>query len=109
MGYSISSRPHNIHVEAFELIEQMGWMTPKELAKLTGIRRGTAATWLSKWANRGYLEYIKDRKRRERKRVFGVFGTIEYKATGPLGYYKITGKCKWWGGLIYERDQEYQG
>lgn len=37
--------------EGFELIEQRGSITVEEFAKVFGIKKRSAATWLSKWTN----------------------------------------------------------
>lgn len=49
-----------INAEAFELVEQRKeeGITAEYLAKRLGITRRSAASWLSKWARRGFLKYI---------------------------------------------------
>jgi len=37
--------------EGFELIEQRGSITVEEFAEVFGIKKRSAATWLSKWTN----------------------------------------------------------
>lgn len=82
-----------INYEAFEIIEKRGHITPGELAKAIGIKKHSAATWLSRWVRKGYLEYVPHHEHFSRKRG--------NKST-PHGYYKI-GK-KWWGELAYESE-----
>jgi len=72
-----------INREAFEYIEIVGKVTPEMMANKLGMQKGTAAAWLSRWCQAGYLE-----------RVAGDY----VKKTGrPGGYYTITPECKWWG------------
>ena len=82
-----------VNREAFELIEQRGRITPMELAKALGLKKGSAATWLSRWASKGYLEYVPSHEHQSRKKK---------KPVGSYGYYKI-GK-KWWGELVFESE-----
>lgn len=83
-----------VNREAFELIEQRTHITPGELAKALGIKKHSAATWLSRWANRGYLEYVHSGHVRHHKR----------EHAGAYGYYKVSMK-KWWGVLVYESER----
>jgi len=83
-----------INREAFELIERRGTITPEELAKALGMKKHSAAVWLSRWAGKGYLEYIRDHEHHSRKKREPV---------GPYGYYKINMK-KWWGELVFESE-----
>ena len=85
-----------VNHEAFELIEKRRTITPKELAKAIGIKEHSAATWLSKWASRGYLVYVHSHTRQSRKAG---------KPVGSYGYYTITNKCRWWGELVYESEK----
>ncbi len=84
-----------INYEAFELIEKLGSITAEELAKHIGVKHGSAATWLSRWAKKGYLRYVYSpvhysKKRREKP--------------GPRGYYVIGDK--WWGDLAYDVNKD---
>lgn len=83
-----------INYESFELIERREHITPKELAKAIGVKEHSAATWLSRWSKRGYLEYVHSPVHFSRKKG---------EKPGPRGYYKI-GK-KWWGALVYESER----
>lgn len=85
-----------INYEAFELIEKRGSMTPTELAKAIGIKETSAAVWLSKWTKKGYLKWESTGKR---ERVGG-----KGRPGRPLGHYKITNQCRWWGELVYESE-----
>lgn len=86
-----------INYEAFQLIEQRKTITPDELAKAIGVKASSAASWLSKWAKRDYLEYVPFvGPMPERRRGPG-------RPKGARGHYKI-GK-KWWGALVYESER----
>lgn len=82
-----------INYEAFELIENLGSITAEELAKHVGVKKGSAANWLSRWAKKNYLKWepgpavIRGRRR-------GV-GRPE----GSAGKYVIGEK--WWGELAF--------
>lgn len=82
-----------INWEAFQLIEKRKTITPDELAKAIGVKKHSAATWLSRWAKKGYLEYVRVHEHQSRKKGEEV---------GPYGYYRI-GK-RWWGELVYESE-----
>jgi hypothetical protein len=49
-----------LNAEAFELVEQRKeeGVTAEYLAKRLGITPRSAASWLSKWARRGFLKYV---------------------------------------------------
>ncbi len=79
-----------INYEAFEIIERNGSITPQELAKHIGVKVDSAASWLSKWASKGYLKWVPDRYVKRKGR--------------PSGRYEI-GK-KWWGELSFDVDKE---
>ena len=72
-----------INREAFEYIEIVGKVTPEMMAKKLGMQKGTAASWLSRWCQKGYLEH--------------VAGEYDKRPGRPQGCYTITPKCKWWG------------
>ena len=79
--------------EAFELIEKLGSITAEELAKHIGVKKGTAANWLSRWAKKDYLEWRPGIKAaRTHRRGVGRPG-------GSAGRYGI-GK-KWGGELAF--------
>lgn len=79
-----------INYEAFEFIERQGSTTPTVLAKHFGTKVDSAASWLSKWATRGYLEWVP--------------GPYEKKRGRPGGCYKI-GK-KWWGDIAFDVNKD---
>lgn len=87
-----------INYEAFELIERLGSITAEELAEHIGVKRGTAANWLSRWAKKDYLEWIPGIKTiRTRRRGIG-------RPSGIMGKYVI-GK-KWWGELAFDVNKD---
>ena len=72
--------------EAFELIEQRkeDGVTAKYLSERLGITEGSAASWLSKWARRGFLKLIrydgtpsKQIEELERIERLGTIGLVE--------------------------------
>ena len=84
-----------INYEAFELIEKLGSISAEQLAKHIGVKQGSAATWLSRWAKKDYLEYVYSPTHYSRKKK---------EKSGPRGYYKI-GK-KWWGELAFDVNKD---
>lgn len=79
-----------VTIEYFEYIEIKGSVTVDEFASKFGIPKEQAATWLAKWATKGYLvrEKLGPEKRVGRRR----------------GTYR-TGS-KWWGRLVYGASRE---
>ena len=82
-----------INYEAFELIEKLGSITAEELGIHIGVKKGTAANWLSRWAKKDYLEWrpgIKAARTRRRGvgRPSGITGTyvIGRKRRGELAF-----------------------
>lgn len=85
-----------VNREAFELIEQRGHITPGELAKVLGMKKHSAASWLSRWANKGYLEYVPSHEHQSKKKGEPI---------GAYGYYKVSMK-KWWGEFVFESETD---
>ncbi len=80
-----------INTEPFELIEKFGSLTAEELAKHIGVKRGTAANWLSRWAKKGYLKWKPGvTVTRTHRRDVG-------RPHGGMGKYVMGDK--WWGEL----------
>ena len=87
-----------INYEAFELIERRGKITARELAKHIGVKESSAATWLSKWAKRGYLTWVPrvDKPKKHTKKPG--------RPIGSGGSYRLGEK--WWGGLAYDVNKD---
>jgi len=66
-------------------------VTPDQLAEKLGIKRASAASWVSKWASRGYLEHVSEPRKGK-----GRVGQ-------PKGHYKI-GRL-WWGRLVFDSER----
>jgi len=80
--------------EGFQLIEKRGSVTVGEFAKKFGIKKRSAATWLSKWTNyyneaRGIVQHFLVHEK-ERGKQFGVY------RTGP----------DWWGERYFDSAKE---
>ena len=87
-----------INYEAFELIENLGSITAAELAKHIGVKQGSAANWLSRWAKKRYLKWEPGPEvTRTRRRKVGRPG-------GSAGRYVIGEK--WWGELAFGTDSD---
>lgn len=95
-----------INEEAFRFIELKGaeGVTAKELAEKLGLKERYAASWLSKWAKRGYLKHVP------------FSGHVPYtfkrpwqggRPKGSAGRY-VTGD-KWWGDRGMGEQDEYAG
>lgn len=80
-----------INREAFEYIEKRVSVTPEELAEKFGIKKASAASWLSKWASRGYLEFVS----------VPIGG--KRRVGRPKGCYKIG--SLWWGRLVFNSER----
>lgn len=79
-----------IKVEYFQYIELVGSVTIDEFKDKFGLKRQYAATWLSKWAGRGYLARIPSKTR--------------IRFAGEVGRPKCAGYSmgsKWWGELVH--------
>lgn len=78
-----------INQDAFRYIEKRGarGVTAAQLAKKIGIKKRSAATWLSKWASQGYLKHGQ--------------GTWR-----EAGIYVIDGTCKWWGEKVFDSERK---
>lgn len=78
-----------INREAFQYIESRGsvGVTVQQLSDKLGIKKRSAATWLSKWAAEGFLKHKK----------------------GPwreAGIYFINNECKWWGSKVFNSERQ---
>lgn len=83
-----------INYEAFELIERRGSITAQELAKHIGVKKDSAASWLSKWTKRGYLRWVPGPEvPRTHRRGTG-------RPRGTAGSYELGEK--WWGELAFD-------
>ena len=79
-----------IKIEYFQFIEMRGSVTIDEFKNKFGIPRAQAATWLSKWAGRGYLTWLQPK--------------IGIRFSGERGRPRGSGYSvgpKWWGELVY--------
>ena len=80
-----------INSEAFEYVEsaKADGVTAEQLAKKLGLPRQQASNWLSKWARRGFLQYIPFEGKIERTGWRG-----KGRPLGGQGHY-ILGKKEW--------------
>lgn len=79
-----------IKIEYFQYIEMKGSVTVDEFASKFGLKRDTAASWLSKWTGKGYLKPLPPKSR--------------IRFAGEVGHPKGAGYSmgpKWWGELVY--------
>lgn len=71
-----------VNIEAFRLISIQKSVTPDFLAGRLGIKRETAASWLSKWKTLGYLKTVK------------VAGGHKAYGLGDKDWTELTGKAE---------------
>lgn len=91
--------PRNwITIEYFSYIELRGPVTAEEFAHKFGLPQSQAATWLSKWAGKGYLTR---EKAVGRSRI--VVG--KKKPGAKVGEYRIG--PRWWGALVYGASKDF--
>lgn len=78
-----------VNREAFQYVELQGeqGVTAQQLASKLGISKRSAATWLSKWAARGYLKHQRGAWRKP-------------------GIYYMDNTCKWWGDKVFDSERE---
>lgn len=87
-----------IKIEYFQYIEMKSSVTVDEFAQKMCISRAYAASWLSKWAGKGYLTRDRDES--------GDRSSIGRKRVGPrTGRYRVG--PKWWGELAYGANKEF--
>ena len=96
-GSSLLPRTY-VKAEYFQYIEQRGSVSVAEFALKFGLKKRSAATWLSNWVRRGYLKHVNSPDYLKPVRLAGELGRPE----GSHGVYTMGEK--WWGELIYSRD-----
>ncbi len=90
--------------QAFEYIEKHPeGVTPEMLADKLGIRKESAASWLSRWKSEGYLKRMDQEPEGRRGRLSQEVGAPR----GARGRYVITNDCKWWGERFFDGNQEF--
>ena len=79
----------HINQDAFRYIEKRksAGVTVDQLAKKLGIKKRSAATWLSKWAAEGYLKHDQGKWKKP-------------------GIYYIDNTCKWWGEKAFDSERK---
>ncbi len=85
-----------VKIEYFQYIELKGSVTIDQFVSKFGIKRAYAASWLSKWAGRGYLTQGPPKSK---IRMAGEVG----RPRG--GGYRIG--PKWWGEMIFGSSAEF--
>lgn len=84
------TRAVHVNRDAFKLVENRGitGITAEQLAKRLGIKKRSAATWLSRWAALGYMKH-------------------RSSGSHAPGVYYMDTECKWWGEKVF--DSEHSG
>jgi len=75
--------------EGFEFIEKhspAGGVTVDEFAKKFGIKKLSAASWLSKWTGANFLKHTRGVGRNQ-------------------GRYYIDNSCIWWGSKVFDSER----
>ena len=78
-----------VQKESFEYVESKGGdgVTASQLSAKMGIKKNSAATWLSKWAAAGYLKHRGGKWRSE-------------------GIYYMDNSCRWWGDKVFDSERD---
>jgi hypothetical protein len=87
-----------VTIERFQLLEEVGPMTPSEMAKRTGFQRKTVATWLSRMTDlerpdgthAHYLTHIPPDVKSHRERGRHVRNEGTYKINPKYDWTEIT-------------------